>query len=143
MSAMAEKLSERLRIIGACSEAVKWTAARKERSALDVWRACDNPEWMLWLLGMMSGEKHSPARKRLLLCCLEITETSYQYVQDQAILAQLREVSRMLREYVSGDSMDDEILSAARSAAESAAWSAAVQIVRRHYPKPPTLTGRP
>jgi len=118
------KLSKQLHNLGACDDAVEWVAARKERTALGIWRACDNPQWMLWLLGVLSGEKHSRARKRLLLCCLEIAETSYQYVKDKELLATLRDVSRMLREYAEGNGRDDSVIDAACSAAWSAAWSA-------------------
>lgn len=36
--------------IGACPSSVRWLRAGKFTSALQAWRACEEPEWMLWLL---------------------------------------------------------------------------------------------
>ena len=62
----------------ACKEAVEWAAAQK--SAAQAWRDCERGDWMLWLLGRLSGKPGSKKRKRLVLCACECARLSLKYV---------------------------------------------------------------
>src|SRR5271170_2647121 len=73
----------------ACSEALSWALAQP--SAEDAWAACIRGDWMLWLLGRVSGDrkllvsiacvcartslKYVPTGDDIPLRCIEITES--------------------------------------------------------------------
>lgn len=52
-----------------CDDAVEW--ARTYPTAQAAWDACERGDWMLWILGRLSGEPGSDARRRLVLCAVE------------------------------------------------------------------------
>ena len=59
-------LADRLRGMGACSKAVEWAEPYGDDHAR-AWAECECGDWMLWLLGRLSGEPGSDARRRLVL----------------------------------------------------------------------------
>ncbi len=68
-----------LQALGACDEAVEW--AGKQESAATAWRDCQRGDWMLWLLGKLSGKPDSVKRRKLVLCACECARLSLKYVK--------------------------------------------------------------
>jgi len=104
----------------ACREAVKW--ASEQKSAAAAWRDCQRGDWMLWLLGRLSGQSGSAARKKLVLCACACARLSLKHVpagEDRPRLA-----IEKAEAYARGEAVTiDEVRSAAYAAA--AAYSAA------------------
>lgn len=74
------ELQDTLRSLGACSEARKWAADYK--TAADAWQNCRRGDWMLWLLGKVSGGPGSDARRRLVLAACECARLSLHHAPD-------------------------------------------------------------
>jgi hypothetical protein len=51
--------------LGACKEAVAY--AYKYKTPEELWAGCERGDWMLWLIGKLSGEPKSEKRKKLVL----------------------------------------------------------------------------
>lgn len=60
MNSLAVKLSDR----GACSDAVAWVESHKG-TPQELWDQCARGDWMLWILGKLSGKPESSKRKQL------------------------------------------------------------------------------
>jgi hypothetical protein len=50
----------------ACIDAVEWANSQPNKQA--AWDNCERGDWMLWLLGRLSGKPESTRRKKLVLC---------------------------------------------------------------------------
>ena len=74
MSALADKLVK----LNACSEAVEW--AKTQRTHKEAWANCERGDWMLWLLGNLSGLPESKSRKPLVLCACQCARLALPYV---------------------------------------------------------------
>jgi len=61
-----------------CLEAIVWL--KKQKSPQAAWRACERGDWMLWLLGKLSGEPGSDARRKLVLAACACARLSLEYV---------------------------------------------------------------
>jgi len=61
-------LSE-LRALDACTEAVEW--AKTKRDMREAWQTCERGDWMLWLVGTLSGKPGSASRRRLVLAAVD------------------------------------------------------------------------
>ena len=64
-----KKHSKKLKELGACKNAVEW--ADKFTTAQEAWDACERGDWMLWLLGKLSGSPRSKSRKKLVLASVK------------------------------------------------------------------------
>src|ERR1035437_2936461 len=64
--------------LNACKDAVTW--AQTHPPLVEAWAAYERADWMLWLLGQLSGEKESADRKRLVLCACACARTVLKYV---------------------------------------------------------------
>jgi len=63
----------------ACDEAVDWC---EQFDSLDeAWQACECGDWMLWLLGMLSGPPESDSRKKLVLVVCQCARLALPYVK--------------------------------------------------------------
>ena len=63
----------------ACDEAVDWC---EQFDSLDeAWQACERGDWMLWLLGMLSGPPGSGSRKKLVLVVCQCARLALPYVK--------------------------------------------------------------
>lgn len=58
--------------LDACREAIDWARAQSDEAT--AWRACERGDWMLWLLGKLSGKPGGEGRKRLVLACCDCAE---------------------------------------------------------------------
>ena len=52
-----------LRNMDACKDAIAWLKTQPDTAP--AWATCDRGDWMLWLLGRLSGDPGSDSRKRL------------------------------------------------------------------------------
>ncbi len=75
---MPEKLSKRIAHLHPCGKAVEWFDAQP--SVVAAWRSCQRGDWMLWLLGRLSGEPGSKGRKRLVLAACECARLALPHV---------------------------------------------------------------
>ena len=151
----------------ACSNAVEW--ARSQKSAAAAWKSCERGDWMLWLLGKLSGEPESASRKKLVLAACSCARLSLKYVrkgEDRPRIA-IETAERYARgEVLTMDDVRKAAAAASASAASAAAAAAYVayvadaaaaaaayvarkttfkkcaDIVREHYPQPPRLSAQ-
>src|SRR3989304_5262120 len=65
MTAKRKYWSDALKQYNPCADALAW--ARTQPSAAVAWRDCTRGDWMLWLVGQLSGPPESASRKALVL----------------------------------------------------------------------------
>jgi hypothetical protein len=65
--------------LNACEDAVEWCKDYKTLQA--AWNACKRGDWMLWLIGRMSGPSESASRKKLVLIACQCARLSLLYVR--------------------------------------------------------------
>jgi hypothetical protein len=61
----------KLQSLNACSYACNWVA---DKTAADAWSNCERGDWMLWLLGRLSGPPDSDSRRKLVGIAAECAE---------------------------------------------------------------------
>lgn len=99
--------------IGACSEGIGW--AKTFKSAQAAWDACDEPDWMLWVLGELDeSPANSPTRRK--------------YVAIACASARLVLANFSI-----------EQLESAAASARSAARKQCCDHIRKEFPKPPKI----
>jgi hypothetical protein len=118
---------EKLKYIGACSDAVCW--AGKQPSYEEMWANCERADWMLWLLGRASGSPHSEGRRKVVACAIDCAETALAYVKSDEPRARLAHGLALLRSYTSTGDLQTFATArqklAAAYAADYAAYAAA------------------
>ena len=62
----------------ACSDAVEWCDQYDNLEA--AWQVCERGDWMLWLLGRLSGPPKSESRKKLVLTACQCARLALIYV---------------------------------------------------------------
>ena len=67
-----------LKAIGACSEATDWL--KTQPGWQTAWDKCEQGDWMLWLLGKLSGDPNSPERKHFVLVTCQCARLALPYV---------------------------------------------------------------
>ncbi len=67
-----------LKQMSACEEALDWLGGFD--SPEEAWQVCKRGDWMLWLLGKLSGPPGSESRKKLGLVCCQCARLSLPYV---------------------------------------------------------------
>ncbi len=133
--------SDKLKDLGACESAYRW--ASSQPSLKIAWKECERADWMLWLIGRLSGEPESPKRKLLIKCLNKIVhenytlskKTSYHYNKILELRADIAHVAFTL-----------PIFNVAFSAAVITDRSIAnsnpintLKIIRKYYPEAPKL----
>lgn len=78
--------------IGACQSACEWVNAGKFANLESAWVACDDPLWLLWYAGRVSGGPTTKNRKKLVLClveCVRLALPTYEqyYPEDKSVRA--------------------------------------------------------
>jgi len=101
--------------VGAWCDAKKW--ARRKPSAAAAWRDCKRGDWMLWIIGRLSGKPGSRRRKRLVLCLCDCADLTRPYWCDGTPA----ETLRVARAWARGK----KVTLAQVRAAAGAAWVAA------------------
>ena len=66
--------------MGACREATKW--CNNFDNLASAWAACERGDWMLWLLGELSGEPESDSRRELVLIACKCARLALPYVKE-------------------------------------------------------------
>ena len=172
-------VAERIKHLRPCEEAVAWAA--DFTSNTNAWQECERGDWMLWLLGHVSGRPYSSKRRQLVRCACECAALSFKYSKDTRVTKCLE----ILKLWFDGNVTQQELAMAAAGADEAyraaaeASWTAGAaaeaaraaagsagtamaaagaaagdagaamadqkkclhecaNIVRKHYPKPPT-----
>lgn len=115
--------TEKLLSLNACSDAREW--AEQQPDAQTAWNTCERGDWMLWLLGKLSGPVGSPERKRLVFLCAQVAREvlplfEKRYPDDKRV----RECIEACEAYSRGE-IDAETLREKRRAAYDAAADAA------------------
>ena len=150
---------ELLKNIGACQEAIKWASGYDTGQA--AWDACKRGDWMLWILGRLSGPPGSDSRKAAVMAACEcarlaLTQFEIEHPSDNRPRNALETAERHCR----GEATLKEVRAAA-DAAYAAAYAAGyvaaayaagyvaaarskrlaecADIVRKDFPKPPTI----
>src|SRR5882672_9978527 len=120
----AKQFSTLLKKLGACEEAVEWSAGK---SLKETWEQCERGDWLLWLVGYMVGKEGWPIRQQLVLAACACAETSLKYVskgEDRPRLA-----IETARKWARGEASIVEV----RQAAWSAALKEYADIVRKQF----------
>ena len=106
--------TRKLKTFGACEQAIEW--AKDYPSFARAWKACANPDWMLWLLPHV-GAGH---RDMVELACT-FAESAEPYAIKYPAVAQC---NATVRAWLAGTTPLAEVV-AAGDAARAAAWAAA------------------
>ena len=64
----------------ACGNALKWCNGYE--SLAEAWAVCQRGDWMLWLLGKLSGKPESDSHKKLVLIACKCARLSLPYVKE-------------------------------------------------------------
>jgi len=77
---MKQTKIKKLKSLHPCNEAMEWL---KEKPSIKVaWETCERGDWMLWLLGNLSGEVGSKSRKQLVWTACQCARLSLKYVTE-------------------------------------------------------------
>jgi len=93
--------------------------------AMTAWATCERGDWMLWLLGKLSGPPGSDSRKQLVLIACDCAELAWQCQRTGETKSQ--KAIAVARSWASGDSNItlSDVMRAASAAADAAADDAA------------------
>jgi len=75
---MRTVIIRKLMKIKACKKAVSY--ARQQPNWQAAWDKCERGDWMLWLLGKLSGPSESKSRKKLVLTTCKCARLSLKYI---------------------------------------------------------------
>ena len=131
----------RIRRLDPCPPAMAWAAGYTDPAL--AWAECQDGSWMLWLIGRCAGAPESPARRQLVACACDCAALA----QSQARAARVSDCIDTARRWARGEATIEELRDAAGAAraayaagaAQAATLAQCADIVRRHYPTPPTL----
>jgi hypothetical protein len=112
-------VSDLIRQYQPCYDALKW--AENYTTPEDAWRECKRGDWMLWILGRLSGPPEGDSRKKLVLCACECARIALPLFErrwpgDNRVRKCLDTAERWAR----GDATIQELREARRAAADAA-----------------------
>ena len=107
-----------LKRLNACSEAVEDIA--KYETAQEAWDDCNRGDWMLWLVGKLSGKPWSDSRKKLTLATCECARLAWDKMPKTS-----RRCIELFERWARGEKISKSQLKAAYAAAAYAADTAA------------------
>ncbi len=116
---MNQKWIDWLTELNACGSAREWLAEQKNPK--QAWADCERGDWMLWLLGKLSGEAGNEKRKKLVLTACACARLSLRYVkkgEKRPLIA-----IQIAEKWARGKATIEEVRKAA--AADAAAYAAA------------------
>jgi len=151
-----------IRRMGACRDALVWL---EDYDSLAVtWEKCERGDWMLWLLGKLSGEPESDSRKKLVLASCQCARLALPYVklgderplkaietteawargEGKVTLADVRNAADAAYAYAAAAAYANAAAAYANDAAYDATKRSDVlkqcaDIVRKYYPEAPNL----
>ena len=144
---MIKEWLEPFRKMRACEEALVW--ADGYASLDEAWAKCERGDWMLWLLGKLSGEPDSASRKKLVLVACQCARLALPYVEPgdgkplktiETAEAWAKGESKVTLEDVriATNAYDAAYVNAADPAtAAEQVLAQCADLVRQHYPQPP------
>jgi hypothetical protein len=100
----------KLEALRPCFEALEWAKAQKTNAA--AWANCERADWMLWLLGKLSGPRGSLSRRKLVGCAAECAATATKYVKNKGQAAKLQEATALLKRYSQSEAADADLIRA-------------------------------
>ena len=71
---------KKLKELHACREAVEWAGQFDTKQ--EAWDKCVRGDWMLWLLGKLSGDSDSDSRKELVTIACKCARLALKYVPE-------------------------------------------------------------
>jgi len=57
-----------------CAEAIKWLRSNKEKSILELWSTCPEPDWMMWVLTKKIRAPKWPGKEKIQRILLRLVE---------------------------------------------------------------------
>jgi hypothetical protein len=81
---MSEELEHKLKLLGACGEAVAWAKGKTFKKA---WAECERGDWMLWLVDKMQGKDGWPTRQQIVHSACDCYAASASYAASVAYAA--------------------------------------------------------
>jgi len=116
-----EQWIEKLEEFDPCYDAIEWAQIQPDPQTL--WNNCERGDWMLWLVGKLSGGTRSKSRKKLVLAACECARLALPYVKkDEKRPLQAIETTEA---WVNGKAKLREVRQAAAYAAAAYAAAAA------------------
>ena len=73
-----KKYVEKLKKLNACQDAIEYS--EKFSTLQKAWNECNRGDWMLWLLGRLSGPPDSESRKHVVLIACKCARLSLKYI---------------------------------------------------------------
>jgi hypothetical protein len=109
-----------------CEEATDWLSGHSDPQ--QAWEACERGDWMLWLLGHLSGPPLSEGRRPLVLAACECARLTLPHTKDGRVLVCIETAER----WAGGEASAEELREAqadadayAAAAADADAYAAA------------------
>lgn len=117
------KYIKKLTELGINNEVVKWM--ENFPTLEEAWQACDRGDWMLWLVGRLSGHPKSQSRKKVVLTACECARLSLKHVPEEE--KRSKKAIETAERWANGDSSVslDDVRRAAYTTAYTTADSAA------------------
>jgi len=122
MKAWIEPLKE----MKACGDALEW--CKGYESLVEAWAVCPRGDWMIWLLGKLSGKPVSDSHKKLVLTACQCARLALPYVESGELRPQRAiEAAEAWAKGEGNITLEDVInaANAADAAAHAAAYAAA------------------
>jgi len=151
---MKTKSIEKLKVLNPCSDALEWV--KEQPSIKSAWETCERGDWMLWLLGRLSGEVGSKSRKKLVWTVCQCARLALPYVKKgetrplkaiETAENYTKGKARLIEIEIDADYAYANYADYAPDAADYAAYAAdagkkevlkqCTSIVRKYYPNPP------
>src|SRR3990172_7863694 len=91
---MNQIVLQKIENLGPCAEALHWL--RTQSSPEAAWKGCERGDWMLWLVGKLSGPPDSDSRKLVVTAAVECTRFVLPYSDDKRVLVCIKTTERYL-----------------------------------------------
>jgi len=118
---MKKSVITKLNKMAPCREAIEWAKNQPNKQA--AWDQCERGDWMLWLLGGLSGPSGSEKRKKLVLASCDCAATALKYSGENRKVAE--KAIRSTRMWARGKASIEDVRAASDSASDSASASEA------------------
>ena len=99
------KYIHKLEALGACPEALDWLRAEKHPTLAAAWVACPRGDWMLWLIGHLSGRVGDPRRLQMAPALCECAGLALYYYSSPELVG----VVELIQAWTRGDADADAL----------------------------------
>ena len=120
-----------------CQPAVDWMDAQPAQRASVLWRDCQEPRWMLWIIGAAAAEDDTATRRKIVQCACRFARTTEHLWEDN----RPGDAVVIAERWAGGDDSitGQQLNAAAYTAADAAADAAHCDIIREVFPRPPKV----